>query len=58
MTPAEAEAVKEILLDLLHTTDNDEHQAALWMVLVSHDELEVKIAALRGGMIVLLEGTA
>jgi len=40
MTPEEHEAVKEILLDRLHTTGDDELQAALWQVLDAHDRLE------------------
>lgn len=48
MTTDEREAVKEILLDRLHTTDDEELSAALWMVLESCDELEVRrLAALR-----------
>ena len=40
MTPDEHEAVKEVLLDRLHTTDDEELQAALSQVLDSHDRLE------------------
>jgi hypothetical protein len=40
MTPDEHEAVKEILLDRLHTTGNEELGAALWQLLESHDRLE------------------
>lgn len=48
MNPDERVAVKEILLDRLHTTEDDELQAALYQVLESHDELEGRrLAALR-----------
>ncbi len=47
MTPSEHEAVKEILLDRLHTTDDEALQTALWMVLADHDDTERRrVAAL------------
>ena len=48
MTSEEHEAVKEVLLDRLHTTDDETLQAALWMVLADHDDTERRrVAALQ-----------
>lgn len=40
MTTDEFLAVKEILLDRLHTTEDEELQAALYQLLEDHDHLE------------------
>lgn len=40
MSPDEFEAVKSVLLDRLHTTEDEELQAALWQVLSDHDDKE------------------
>lgn len=47
MTTEERTAVLEVLLEHLHATEDEELQAALWQVLESCDEMEVRrIAAL------------
>jgi hypothetical protein len=57
MNPDEFEAVKAALLRHLEETEDDELQAALWQVLLAYDEQEVKLAGMRAGLVVLLEGT-
>lgn len=61
--------VAEVLLDLLARTADDttwlqlspdevsELQAALWQAMERADENEARVAVLRGGLAVLLEGT-
>lgn len=62
--------VQEILLDLLARTADDmtwlqlspdevsELQGALWQAMERSDENEARVAVLRAGLAVLLEGTA
>jgi hypothetical protein len=44
MTP-ELSAVKEVLLDRLHTTEDEELGAALWQLLEDHEQLEARRSA-------------
>jgi hypothetical protein len=55
--PDEFAALKEVALDYLHTTEDDVLQALLWQLLERQDQQEVRLAGLRAGMVVLLEGT-
>jgi hypothetical protein len=55
---AEFAALKEVALRRLHETTDDEEQALLWRLLELHDQQEVRLAGLRAGMVVLLEGTS
>jgi hypothetical protein len=56
MSPAEFEAVKEVLLRHLHSTQNQELQAALWMLLDHYDQQELRLARLKAGLVFLLKG--
>ena len=58
MKQAEFEAIKEVLLRHLHETQDDELQAALWQTLAAYDEMEGRLAGMRAGMAIILEGTA
>jgi hypothetical protein len=51
-------ALREVALDYLHTTEDDVLQALLWQLLERQDQQEVRLAGLRAGMVVLLEGTS
>lgn len=55
--PDEFAAVKEVALRHLHTTEDEELQALLWQLLERQDQQELRLAGLRAGMVVLLEGT-
>lgn len=50
-------ALKDVALRVLHETEDEELQALLWQLLERHDQQEVRLAGLRAGMVVLLEGT-
>jgi hypothetical protein len=54
VNPSEHEAVKEVLLDRLHTTEDEELQAALWQLLELHDRQEVQLAGVRAGLALIL----
>lgn len=47
MTEDEFGAVKEILLDRLHTTEDDELQAALYQMFTAYDDMELRLTRLR-----------
>lgn len=54
---AEFAALKDVALRVLHETEDEELQALLWQLLERHDQQELRLAGLRAGMVVLLEGT-
>lgn len=54
----EFDALREVALRHLHETEDEELQALLYQLLERQDQQEIRLAGLRAGMVVLLEGTA